>query len=116
MPSLVTFALSIAAITFLFKALYDRAVVLGAFRSPVAIFHNAGTGDLRFIDGADCEDLHLHESGIFTACQGSHGSRAKWFPPLAVFDDPSAGGDGELRVIDPKVRRREKRGGNACLL
>ncbi|BEI84432.1 hypothetical protein CcaverHIS002_0410360 [Cutaneotrichosporon cavernicola] len=103
MPSLITFAISLAAVTLLFKTLYDRGVTLGAFRDPGAIFHNAGFGDLRFIDGADCEDLHLHEGHIFTACQGAHGSRGKWFPPLAVFDDPSTAGDGELRVINPET-------------
>jgi hypothetical protein len=104
MPNLFTFAISIVGISLIFKAVYDRAVTLGAFRSPVAIYHNAGIGDLRYIDGANCEDLHLHESGeIFAACQGVHGSRAGWFPPLANFDDPTVGGDGELRVIDPKV-------------
>ncbi|CAK9780226.1 hypothetical protein CC85DRAFT_326295 [Cutaneotrichosporon oleaginosum] len=104
MPSLVTVAITIATLALFLKPVYDRAVTFGAFRSPTAIFHNAGAGDLRFIDGADCEDLHLHESGsIFTACQGTQGTRAKWFPPLTNFDDPTSAGDGELRVIDPKT-------------
>lgn len=105
MPNLVTFAVSVAAISLLFKALYDRGTTFGAFRDPSAIFHNAGAGDLKFIDGINCEDLHYHVGSgqIFAACQGTPGSRGKWFPPLHNFDDPSAGGDGELRVIDTKV-------------
>lgn len=113
MPSLITFAISVAAITLLFKALYDRATTFGAFRNPNVLFHNAGAGDLKFIDGINCEDLHYHaESGhIFAACQGSAGSRAKWFPALGNLDDPTAGADGELRVIDSKVGGAMRREG-----
>lgn len=114
MPSLVTFALSIAGITLLFKALFDRATVLGAFRDGSVVFHNAGYGDLKYIEGINCEDLHYDASSglIFTSCQTTDQSRAKWFPPLGNMDDPSAGGDGELRVIDPKVSARARRRSN----
>lgn len=91
------------------KFLYDRAVVLGAFRQPLSL--HASASDIAFIaDTINAEDLHYDpESGlIFTAAQGIDNTRHLWFPPLHRFSDPDAAtrGDGGLRVIDPQVRGR----------
>ncbi|KAK8844548.1 hypothetical protein IAR55_006395 [Kwoniella newhampshirensis] len=93
--------------------LYTRLSVFGAFRtslSQASMYTASGTDDPREIftipDIAQAEDLAFHEpSGlVVVAGQGEWRSRFKWWPPWAVFDDPSAAkeADGGVWVIDPK--------------
>lgn len=95
--------LIVTLVAYIAKFLYDRASVLGAFRSA-GTFHT--TSEVRTIpDTINAEDLHYDAASglIFTAAQGVDNTRPLWFPPLHRFADPKAAAGGGLRVIDPKV-------------
>lgn len=98
--------LYVMVIAYVAKFLYDRATVLGAFRSPTT-FHTSS--EIKIIpDTINAEDLHYDDASglIFTSAQGVDNTRHLWFPPLLRFSDPEAAtrADGGLRVIDPEVR------------
>ncbi|KAL2015725.1 hypothetical protein VTK56DRAFT_4896 [Thermocarpiscus australiensis] len=63
-------------------------------------------------DTVHCEDLHYHApSGLlFTACEDNAETRFKWFPPLAIFDDPdlASRSQGSIHVVNPKTMRSER--------
>jgi hypothetical protein len=115
MARALTFALLIGILALVVRFGYDRLSTLGLFRTTLeptlkrsrALTGTAGS-EIKFIaDTINAEDLHLDDvSGlIFAAVQEEDGSRAKWFPPLTGFADPSVldTAKGGLRVIDPKV-------------
>ena len=87
----------------------QRFVTLGITR-PVGSIQNVHGSELRIIeDTKHCEDLHLWPGNglLYTACEGQHSPRMRWFPPMTVFDQvPTGEGDatGSLYVLDPKVR------------
>ena len=58
-------------------------------------------------DTVHCEDLHYHAGSgtLFTACEDNLETRFKWFPALAIFDNPELGAKsrGSIHVVDPKV-------------
>lgn len=89
--------------------LYGRLSFYGAFRTAFPSVDVEFASAEKFIlpELITCEDLAVHQpSGyIFTACQTELGSRHKWFPAMAVFDDAEAGfaSRGQIWAIDPKV-------------
>jgi hypothetical protein len=87
--------------------------VMGLFRQPSKTAITQASDFVVIADTPHCEDLHYHEpSGLlFTACQGDRESRYSWFPPLAMFENPSITlkSKGSLHVVDPKVRTRHSR-------
>lgn len=99
-----------AVVSFVYGPRLRRtSLVLGVFRTPasrdsVSLEHFSTVENT-----VHCEDLHYHESSkmLFTACEDEETTRYSWFPPLTIFDDPTAASkaQGSVKVIDPKVRR-----------
>lgn len=86
--------------------LHRSFVVLGAFRrTPLSTL--SADEILTIEDTIHCEDLHYYapSSTIFTTCEDNISTRFRWFPPLAIFDDPGLGNRsrGSIHVIDPKT-------------
>jgi hypothetical protein len=80
-----------------------RIEVLGLNR-PLSSIQNIHGSDLLVIpDTAYCKDMRYHEpSGLLVAgCEENEENQWKWFPPMTVFDDPTALGHGSIVVIDP---------------
>ena len=109
-PALVlVLAVSLAA--FLGPAVQRSFTILGVFRKPQQTVL-ASVDHLKTLDGtAYCEDLHYHKPSnlLFTACDDV---RLSWFPPIANFDDSTAGNNakGELKTIDPVVGSLSNKG------
>jgi hypothetical protein len=104
LPVILTAGL-ISCIALLYKPVALRVEVLGLNR-PLSSIQNIHGSDLHVIpDTAYCEDMHYHEpSGlVFAACEENEENRWKWFPPMTIFDDPTALGHGSIVVIDPKT-------------
>ncbi|EFX02960.1 serum paraoxonase arylesterase family protein [Grosmannia clavigera kw1407] len=81
---------------------------LGFWRQPSRSLLADDQTDLIVIaDTVNCEDLHYHAASqsLFTACEDTVETRFSWFPPLAIFDDPSVleTTRGSLHVIDPET-------------
>lgn len=82
--------------------------VLGVWRRPSRTLLADEETDLVVIaDTVNCEDLHYHAAShsLFTACEDTVETRFRWFPPLAILDDPSVleTNRGSLHVINPDV-------------
>jgi hypothetical protein len=93
----------ISRIALLYKPLMLRIEVLG-FNRPLSSIQNIHGSDLHVIpDTAYCEDMHCRESSglLFAVCEENEENQWKWFPPMTVFDDPTAPGRGSIVVIDP---------------
>ncbi|MCJ1431034.1 hypothetical protein MMC27_000384 [Xylographa pallens] len=89
----------------LYNPIALRVKVLGISRGYSTI-QNVHGEELRVIpDTLYCEDLHHHlPSGLlFGASEDNPANRWKWFPPIAIFSDPTALGHGTIVVIDPKT-------------
>ena len=87
-------------------SVHRSLTVLGALRGEVP--HTLDVEEIIVIpDTTHCEDVHYYAPGasLFAACEDNANTRFRWFPPLAVFDDPELGkrGRGSIHVISPKV-------------
>ncbi|OJJ43373.1 hypothetical protein ASPZODRAFT_19459 [Penicilliopsis zonata CBS 506.65] len=82
--------------------IHHRLTVAGVFRHP----RRAAVSNLvRIADTVHCEDLHFYEPAnlLFTACEDIKTTRFKWFPPLAIFDEPLTA-RGSIHVIEPEAK------------
>ncbi|MCJ1281307.1 hypothetical protein MMC26_000626 [Xylographa opegraphella] len=101
--AILTALVSLAAV--LYSPIALRVKVLGVSRGFGTIQNIHGEA-LRVIpDTLYCEDLHHHlPSGLlFGASEDNPENRWKWFPPIAIFSEPTALGHGTIVVIDPKT-------------
>nr|POE87617.1 serum paraoxonase/arylesterase 2 [Quercus suber] len=91
-----------------YAPLRQRYVTLGVGRPAHKIVNIHGVDGLEIVPNTiQCEDLHLESTTnmLFAACQATREERSRWFPPLAVFTDPKAVGEGQIVRVDPTTLR-----------
>nr|POE72908.1 serum paraoxonase/arylesterase 1 [Quercus suber] len=84
----------------------QRYITLGVGRPAHKIVNIHGVEGLKVIPNTiQCEDLHHEKTTnmLFAACQATRDERHKWFPPLGVFTDPKAVGEGQIVRVDPET-------------
>ncbi|KAL0489315.1 hypothetical protein AKO1_010649 [Acrasis kona] len=83
MPSMITNAF-LFILVFIGASLYGPIKRSGIFRGITKI----NVEGSKTIPLVQCEDLHVHNGLVYTACQHSDRAqdRTKWFPPMGIFD------------------------------
>ncbi|KAL0482476.1 hypothetical protein AKO1_011160 [Acrasis kona] len=108
MPSMITNAF-LFILVFIGASLYGPIKRSGIFRGITKI----NVEGSKTIPLVQCEDLHVHNGLVYTACQHSDRAqdRTKWFPPMGIFDVPVESKNekrGDLYVIDPQTTLYQK--------
>ena len=99
------------AIGLLYQPVYQRLVVVGAFRPEDSLGNIHGVEALKVIPNtAICEDLHHHRfsNQLYAACQDDEVQRLNWFPALANFKNPKDLNTGSITLIDPDTFTSKK--------